>query len=120
MNLDELRMEIDKVDDQLIRLFAQRMDIAAQIAEYKKQHNLPVLNAAREREKLSMITDASREDMKDNMRVLYSLSFELSRAYQNRLLDTTTEQYELIHDAIENTPKLFPKRANVVLSLIHI
>ena len=47
MNLDELRMEIDKVDDQLIRLFAQRMDIAAQIAEYKKQHNLPVLNAAR-------------------------------------------------------------------------
>ena len=114
MNLDELRMEIDKVDDQLIRLFAQRMDIAAQIAEYKKQHNLPVLNAAREREKLSMITDASREDMKDNMRVLYSLIFELSRAYQNRLLDTTTEQYELIHDAIENTPKLFPKRANVV------
>ena len=78
MNLDELRMEIDKVDDQLIRLFAQRMDIAAQIAEYKKQHNLPVLNAAREREKLSMITDASREDMKDNMRVLYSLIFELT------------------------------------------
>lgn len=114
MNLDELRVEIDKVDDQLIQLVQQRMDIAAQIAGYKKENNLPVLNAAREREKLSMIADASRDDMKDYMRVLYSLVFELSRSYQNRLLDKTTEQYERIHDAIENTPKLFPKSAQVV------
>ena len=32
MNLDELRVEIDRVDDQLFKLIEQRMDIAAEIA----------------------------------------------------------------------------------------
>lgn len=114
MNLDELRLEIDRVDDQLVKLIQERMDIAAGIAEYKRQHDLPVLNSARERDKLAMIADASRDEMKDYMRVLYSLVFELSRSYQNRLLNKRTEQFELIHNAIENTPKMFPKRARVV------
>ena len=35
MNLDELRCEIDRIDDSLVTLFGQRMNIAAQIAEYK-------------------------------------------------------------------------------------
>ena len=114
MNLEELRQEIDKVDDQLLRLIEQRMDIAGQIADFKKENRLPVLNAAREREKLMKVSDASREDLQDYMRVLYSLLFELSRSYQNRRLNHRTEQYQLIHDAIENTPKLFPKSAQVV------
>ena len=114
MNLEQLRLEIDRVDEQLVKLIQERMDIAADIAAYKQQHDLPVLHAAREREKLAMITESSREDMKDYMRVLYSLLFELSRSYQNRLLQKSTEQFEQIHHAIANTPKLFPKRAKVV------
>ena len=42
MNLEELRLEIDKIDDQLIKLFEQRMDIAAKIGAYKKENGLPV------------------------------------------------------------------------------
>ena len=42
MDLKELRGEIDRIDDHLIKLFAQRMDIAAKIGDYKKARNLPV------------------------------------------------------------------------------
>ena len=38
MNLDELRTQIDAVDDSLVELFQKRMDIAAQIAEYKREN----------------------------------------------------------------------------------
>ena len=53
MNLDELRLEIDKIDDQLIKLFQERMEVSAKIAEYKRENNLPVLDPKREREKIS-------------------------------------------------------------------
>ena len=52
MDIQELRGQIDQIDDQLVSLFAQRMDIAAQIADYKKQNNMPIFVPAREREKL--------------------------------------------------------------------
>lgn len=46
MNLEELREKIDEVDGQLVQLIEQRMDIAGQIAGYKKENHLPVLDAA--------------------------------------------------------------------------
>ena len=39
MDINELRGQIDTIDDELVKLFAKRMDVAAQIAEYKKEHN---------------------------------------------------------------------------------
>ncbi len=48
MNLEELRQQIDAVDAELLRLFEQRMRIAREIARYKEEHGLPVLDAGRE------------------------------------------------------------------------
>ena len=42
MDINELRQEIDRIDDQLVRLFAQRMDVSVKIADYKKEQNLPI------------------------------------------------------------------------------
>ena len=42
MDITELRNQIDGIDDQLVALFGQRMAVAAQIAEYKKENNLPI------------------------------------------------------------------------------
>ena len=59
MDLKELRTEIDKIDDELVRLFGARMDIAAQIADYKKENGMPILVPAREREKLQDVAKKS-------------------------------------------------------------
>ena len=109
MNLSDLRVEIDKIDDQLVNLFTQRMDIAAQIADFKKENNLPILVPAREREKLQDVAEKAGTDMATYTRALYSMLFELSRSYQSKRNSITTQLYHQIMDSIENTPKLFPQ-----------
>ena len=42
MDLTELRNQIDGIDDQLVQLFCRRMELCAQVAEYKKANGLPV------------------------------------------------------------------------------
>ncbi|MGN1307922.1 MAG: bifunctional chorismate mutase/prephenate dehydratase [Faecousia sp.] len=111
MELKDYRAQIDAVDDEIVRLFQKRMDIAANIAAFKKENGLPILQTAREREKLADVTGKAREDMQSYLRVLYSLLFELSRTYQEK--GTRTPLYDKIEHAIENTPRLFPRSATV-------
>ena len=113
MNLEELRLKIDEVDDKLVRLVEERMDIAAEIAEYKKQSGTPVLNSKREREKLADVTGKTRDDLKGYIQSLYSLMFDLSRSYQKRIIQNHTELYTSIKQAIEETPKVFPSNVTV-------
>lgn len=109
MDLAELRQEIDKIDDSLVSLFGARMDIAAKIAEVKKQTGAPIFVPAREREKLQEVAEKAGPEMANYTRVLYSMLFELSRSYQSKHIGTLSPLYHRITQAIENTPKLFPQ-----------
>lgn len=113
MDLNKYREQIDRVDDELLRLFAERMDLSTQIAAYKKENGLPVLDASRERQKLNSIAEKSPEGLSEYAVSLYSLIFELSRSCQNRLLGASTALTEQIQAAIEHTPKLFPSNVTV-------
>jgi chorismate mutase/prephenate dehydratase len=86
MELSELRKEIDSIDDQLVKLFCQRMDVAARVAEYKKENDLPIYHPAREREKLRDVSEKAGSEMADYARILYATLFELSRSYQEKKL----------------------------------
>lgn len=45
--LENLRHSIDGLDDEIIQLLGQRMKMAEKIAEYKKAHNITILQTAR-------------------------------------------------------------------------
>jgi chorismate mutase/prephenate dehydratase len=109
MELNELREKIDGIDAELVRLFAQRMDIAAQIGDYKKERNMPIYVPAREREKLAEVAQMAGTDMANYTRVLYSMLFELSRSYQSKRNEEKSPLYQSITEAIQNTPRLFPQ-----------
>ena len=47
--LENARREIDAVDAQLAALFERRMAAVLAVAEYKKEHGLPIFDAAREK-----------------------------------------------------------------------
>ncbi len=113
MDLNDYRKQIDNIDRQLLALFGQRMEVAAAIAAYKKEHGLPVLDGKREREKLLDVAAKTPDDLKDYAVSLYSLLFELSRSHQTRMLGTNTALTDQIARAIEHTPKLFPGSAAV-------
>ena len=109
MDLQDYRKEIDAIDDEMVRLFSKRMDVAARIADYKKAENLPIFVPAREREKLTDVAQKAGPEMANYTRVLYSMLFELSRSYQSKRTSQLTHQYHSILSSIENTPKLFPQ-----------
>ena len=50
VSLEELRNQIDALDEQLCALFERRMDLCIQVADYKRQNNLPVFQGAREQD----------------------------------------------------------------------
>ena len=91
MNLQDLREKIDKIDDELIRLFEQRMDVSAEIAGYKKENNMPVYDPARERQKLYDLSGKVKEGREEYITALYSLLFELSRSEQERIINPNSE-----------------------------
>ncbi len=111
MELKDLRTQIDQVDKQIVELFAKRMDIAAEVAKTKKASGLPILNAQREREVLSRVCDLAPEDYKDYTRVLFSMLMGLSRSYQHKATSAPSALGQIIQNALENTPKLFPQQA---------
>lgn len=49
MTIDDIRREIDRLDDELLQIFNQRADLALKIGELKKEHNLPIYDPSREK-----------------------------------------------------------------------
>ena len=113
MKLEELRLKIDEIDREMTRLFEARMDVSAQIAEYKRENQLPVLDAGREREKLNKIADAVRPEFRSYIQTLYSTIMDLSKNYQNALNQRRSELHKEVAEAISNTQNLFPPTAIV-------
>lgn len=54
MELQELRNEINRIDDEMLALLGRRLAVCRSIAEYKRANGLPVRDAVRETEKLHM------------------------------------------------------------------
>ena len=92
MDLQSLRQRIDEIDDDIVRLFQQRMDVSAEIAQYKRQNNMPVFDPERERQKLYDVCCKVNEDRKAYVSELYSLLFTLSRAEQQRILNSDSKK----------------------------
>lgn len=113
MSMEELRGRIDDIDRGLTDLFTQRMEVSAEIAAWKREHDLPVLDESREREKLRSVEEMVPEELRDYADALYSLLFDLSRSHQNRVLDRETALTGRIRAAVAETPQLFPERAAV-------
>ncbi len=113
MELSDYRVKIDEIDSELVKLFKERMEVSRNIAECKREKGLPVYDPLREREKLSSVSGMLEEEFKSYGEALYSLLFELSRAYQRKNLNGESALTHKIKSALESTPKVFPQRALV-------
>ncbi|MDO4825007.1 MAG: chorismate mutase, partial [Bacillota bacterium] len=103
MNLEELRAEIDTIDDSLLQDFAQRMNVVGQIGLEKKSEGLPTLDPAREREKLADIVTKLPPEMEQYGYTLWSMLFEISRSYQSSLNPQPSALRKDIERAIADT-----------------
>ena len=47
-DLNETRENINKIDEQMTKLFTKRMNLCKEVAEYKKANSMPILDSNRE------------------------------------------------------------------------
>ena len=60
--LDELRQEIDLLDEKLLKIIAKRMDIVREIGNLKKEKNLEALDKNRWQSVLKKIKEAAKNN----------------------------------------------------------
>ena len=112
-SLDESREKIDRIDRELVKLFCERMQVSADVAEYKRTVGKPITDAARERALLAKVSDLAGEEMEDYCRTLYATILSISKAYQHERLNTSSKLKEKIEKAKSETPYRLPARAKV-------
>lgn len=113
MNIEELRKNIDRIDSELTKLFQERMETAASIADYKRENGLPVFDAERERKVINKVTANVSDDFVPYTKTLYNTMFDLSRSYQRKRINSDSVIKKKINDIISSTPLIRPERAVV-------
>lgn len=84
-NLEEIRSDIDELDQQLLTLFCKRMELAADVAAYKRANGLPTLRPEREQEILRWAETSAAPGYGAYARRLFEGIMEISRDYQDSL-----------------------------------
>ncbi|MBR4863728.1 MAG: chorismate mutase [Oscillospiraceae bacterium] len=114
--LQEARKIINEVDAKMAELFVRRMEAAEMVAEYKREHGMPILDAAREEEVIRnganrVENDAYRGYYVDFMRD----TMAISRRYQQKLLEGMRVAYSGVEGAFAHIAahKLFPDAEKV-------
>jgi len=88
VDLLESRKKIDEVDQKMVELFEDRMQLAMDIAEYKRSVGKPIYDATREEEKLSALSDLTKNEFnKKAVADLFKQIMSMSRRLQYMLLD---------------------------------
>ena len=108
MELSEIRTKIDAVDDQLLDLFLERMALSEEVAAYKNEHHLPILNKQREREILAKVTEKSGEKERYAYH-LFSTLFELARSRQAELISAPTKVAAQVEASLAAGGAVFPQ-----------
>lgn len=85
--MENLRKEIDRIDDEMLELFIKRMDIVKKIALEKKKESLSILNQDREKEILKRLTDKIDDKFLSGLYPKFIINMmEISRVYQELLM----------------------------------
>lgn len=77
--IDELRSEIDEIDDGLVSLFLQRLAVVKEIGKAKKTHSLSVEDKDRESAVIERLTVNKTDEEKKKITELYNKIFDISK-----------------------------------------
>lgn len=81
--LDDIRKDIDIIDQEMKALFLKRMEFVSLVKAYKKEHKLEVLDVKREQEVLlKQLESIEDETLKTLYESFLKHVMSLSKAYQ--------------------------------------
>ncbi len=87
MDLSELRGQLDGIDEQIVRLYEERMEICSRVADYKIENGKKVLDKEREKEKLRQVCALTHNEFNAHgVQELFEQIMSASRKLQYRKL----------------------------------
>ena len=87
VDLKESREKIDKIDKEIARLFEERMEVATDVAAYKRSTGKKVLDPVREEEKIQALRALTDNEFnKTGIEDLFRQIMSISRKYQYQML----------------------------------
>ena len=85
MTLEEIRQEIDQVDDAIVALLEQRMNLVDQVVTLKKLTGTAVLDSKREDAIFARVADkVENKSYKETVVATFSDILKRSREFQNK------------------------------------
>ena len=113
MELNEIRKEIDAIDEEMTRLFVRRMKAADEVAAAKRGSSRPVFDPVREREILARVSRTVGPDLENEAKLFFATLMSISRGRQRADLADDGAFAKFLADAIAATPDRFPSAVSV-------
>lgn len=109
--LEQARKIINATDEEMARLFQQRMDAVRMVARHKKEHGIPVDDFAREEQLIARNSAFIADEEYRSYYVNFLRStIDISKQFQHRLLDGMRVAYSGVEGAFANivAERIFP------------
>ena len=109
MELSEIRERINNINDEMLKLFLERMKLSESVAEQKRANGLPVLDKTRERQILAEMMEKAGPENEAYVYQFFTEIMNLSKARQNELLSDDSPVITVIKKMVENEESIFPR-----------
>lgn len=87
--LESLRLEINRLDTELVRLLKNRMDRVREIARFKKDHHMTIRDDSRESEVIAHVLNQPHDGIEsEKLAMLFQQILEISRDAQSRVFES--------------------------------
>ena len=87
MELQEIREQLDEIDQDILALFEKRMELCIEVGENKKKTGKQIYDREREEQKLNTLTNLATGDFnKKAVKELFEHIMQISRRLQHEIL----------------------------------
>ena len=83
-DLNELRNNLDEIDNEILDLFEKRIATCREIGNIKREKGIDVYVPAREEEKLEKVTELAGFESRPYVKDLFRTMMDLSKVHQNK------------------------------------
>ncbi|MCK5812412.1 MAG: chorismate mutase [Clostridiales bacterium] len=102
-NLEEIRNEINKIDNQLVELFEKRMAIIIKVARDKIATNKPIYDQIREEKVVKRAIDKVENiELTEYVKSFFESIMEISKDYQKQLIPSTIHYVDNGNEQIQS------------------
>ena len=87
-DIQTLRAELDQIDAEIVALLERRLSVSREVAEYKRERQLPILDASREEQVLEdRAARLDEENLREYVREVFRDIMAMSRAEQTSRME---------------------------------